>query len=61
MQRLLREAVWDADRVRDDVRDLVVPALGRPEGVLVADETRFLKNGIPVYPPGPWIMACVPA
>lgn len=23
MQRLLRQAVWDADRVRDDVRDLV--------------------------------------
>jgi SRSO17 transposase len=26
MQRLLREAVWDADAVRDDVRDVVVGA-----------------------------------
>jgi SRSO17 transposase len=46
MQRLLREAVWDADQVRDDVRDLVVQALGRPDGVLIADETGFLKKGI---------------
>lgn len=45
MQRLLRQAVWDADRVRDDVRGLVVQTLGRPNGVLIADETGFLKKG----------------
>ena len=45
MQRLLREAVWDADGVRDDVRDLVVAHLGDPDGVLICDETGFLKKG----------------
>lgn len=45
MQRLLREAVWDADAVRDDVRDLVVENLGTPGAVLVVDETGFLKKG----------------
>jgi SRSO17 transposase len=46
MQRLLRTTVWDADAVRDDVRGLVVEALGRPDGVLIADETGFLKKGV---------------
>jgi hypothetical protein len=46
MQRLLRRADWDIDGVRDDVRDCVVEYLGRPEGVLIADETGFLKKGI---------------
>ena len=45
MQRLLREAVWDADLVRDDVRDLVVEHLGEPGGILIVDETGFLKKG----------------
>jgi SRSO17 transposase len=45
MQRLLRQAVWDADQIRDDVRDLVTDALGHPDGVLIPDETGFLKKG----------------
>lgn len=45
MQRLLREAVWDADEVRDDVRDLVVAYLGHSDGVLICDETGVLKKG----------------
>ncbi|WP_407566789.1 IS701 family transposase [Polymorphospora sp. A560] len=45
MQRLLRTAVWDADAVRDDVRDWLVEQLGHPDAVLVADETGFLKKG----------------
>ncbi|WP_349262087.1 IS701 family transposase [Actinocrinis sp.] len=45
LQRLLREAVWDADVVRDDVRDLVVEHLGTSGVVLVVDETGFLKKG----------------
>jgi SRSO17 transposase len=45
MQRLLRRADWDIDGVRDDVRDYVVERLGDPEGVLIADETGFLKKG----------------
>jgi SRSO17 transposase len=46
MQRLLREAVWDADAVRDDVRELVVDTLGYPDGVLIVDETGVLKKGV---------------
>ena len=45
MQRLLMSAGWDADAVRDDVRDYVVEHLGDPGGVLVVDETGFLKKG----------------
>jgi SRSO17 transposase len=45
MQRLLTTACWDADGVRDDVRGYVVEHLGDPAGVLVVDETGFLKKG----------------
>jgi SRSO17 transposase len=46
MQRLLRTAVWDADEVRDDLRTFVAAQLGDPRGVLICDETGFLKKGI---------------
>ena len=45
MQRLLRRADWDVDGVRDDVRGYVVERLGDPGGVLIADDTGFLKKG----------------
>jgi SRSO17 transposase len=45
MQRLLRTTVWDADAVRDDLRGFVAARLGDPGGVLVCDETGFLKKG----------------
>ncbi|MDX8037653.1 IS701 family transposase [Lentzea sp. BCCO 10_0856] len=45
MQRLLNAASWDADGVRDDVRDYAVEHLGERDGVLVVDETGFLKKG----------------
>jgi SRSO17 transposase len=45
MQRLLTSARWDADALRDDVRGYVVEHLGEPGGVLVVDETGFLKKG----------------
>jgi SRSO17 transposase len=45
MQRLLRTAVWDADGIRDDLRSFVAAHLGRPGGVLICDETGFLKKG----------------
>ena len=44
MQRLLGEAVWDADKVRDDLRGYVVEALGDPGGVLILDDTGDLKR-----------------
>ncbi|UOX85827.1 IS701 family transposase [Amycolatopsis sp. FBCC-B4732] len=45
MQRLLRWADWDIDGVRDDVRDYVIEHLGEPGGVLIVDDTGFLKKG----------------
>jgi SRSO17 transposase len=45
MQRLLRWADWDVDGVRDDVRAYVVGHLGDRDGVLIADDTGFLKKG----------------
>jgi len=45
MQRLLNFYSWDADAVRDDLRGYVLDQLGDPSGVMVADETGFLKKG----------------
>jgi SRSO17 transposase len=45
MQRLMSTATWDPDLVRDDLRGYVVEHLGNPAGVLVVDETGFLKKG----------------
>jgi SRSO17 transposase len=45
MQHLLGRAAWDADAVRDDVRDYVVEHLYDPDAVLVVDETGDLKKG----------------
>ncbi|MGW4464756.1 IS701 family transposase [Micromonospora sp. NPDC004704] len=46
MQRLLRWADWDAEAVRDDVRDYVIDHLGDRQGVLIVDDTGFLKKGV---------------
>ncbi|MFE5774237.1 IS701 family transposase [Streptomyces sp. NPDC056485] len=46
MQRLLGEADWDAEAVRDDVRDYVVEAIGDKGAVLIGDDTGFLKKGV---------------
>ncbi len=45
LQQFLYRATWDPDAVRDDLRDYVVAHLGAPGGVLVVDETGFLKKG----------------
>ena len=45
MQRLLNFYRWDANAVRDDLRGYVLAELGDPAGVVVADETGFLKKG----------------
>jgi SRSO17 transposase len=45
VQHLLARADWDADRVRDDLTRYVAERLGDPDGVLVVDETGFLKKG----------------
>ena len=45
VQRLLYNYRWDADLVRNDLGDYVVEHLGDAGGVLVVDETGFLKKG----------------
>lgn len=45
MQRLLSTTDWDPDVLRDDLRAYVVSYLGDQDGVLVVDETGFLKKG----------------
>jgi SRSO17 transposase len=45
MQRLLRRADWDVGGVRDDVRDYVARHLDDRDGVLIVDDTGFVKKG----------------
>jgi SRSO17 transposase len=45
VQHLLGRAKWDAEAVRDDLRAYLIEHLGAPQGVLVIDETGFLKKG----------------
>ena len=45
MQGLLGRKRWDADALRDEVGAYAVEALGCADGVLVVDETGFMKKG----------------
>jgi SRSO17 transposase len=45
MQRLLGNARWDPRGMRDDLREYVFAELGGDSGVLIVDETGFLKKG----------------
>lgn len=45
VQHLLGRAVWDADAVREELVRYVSEHLGDSDGVLVVDETGFLKKG----------------
>ena len=44
-QAVLGRSHWDADALRDMVRDYARETLASPEAVLVIDETGFLKQG----------------
>ena len=45
MQRLLSQAVWDTDGVRDEVRSFALEHLGTSEAIVAIDETSFPKRG----------------
>ncbi|MFG3260590.1 IS701 family transposase [Streptomyces sp. NPDC048172] len=45
IHRLLNSCDWSADEVLEDVRGYVVEHLGDPDGVLILDDTGFLKKG----------------
>src|SRR3712207_1604011 len=44
-QAILGRGRWEADALRDVVRDYVLETLADPDAVLVIDETGFLKQG----------------
>jgi SRSO17 transposase len=44
-QRVLSHVLWDQDAARDLCRDYVLEHLGADDGVLIIDETGFLKKG----------------
>jgi SRSO17 transposase len=46
VQHLLERAQWSAEAARDVLRDYVIEHLGTPEGVLIVDETGFIKKGV---------------
>jgi SRSO17 transposase len=45
MQALLGRTLWDQEKARDICRDFVIERLGDPSGVLILDETGFVKKG----------------
>src|SRR3954451_6574089 len=44
-QAILGRGCWEADALRDVVRDYALETLAAPDAVLVLDETGFLKQG----------------
>jgi len=46
VQEMLYSSCWKPDLVRDDVRDYLVEHLGSADGVLIADDTGFVKKGV---------------
>lgn len=45
LQHFIARATWSADEVRDDLQTYAVEHLGEADGVLIVDETGFLKKG----------------
>jgi SRSO17 transposase len=45
MQRLLSQAIWDVDGVRDEVRTFALEHLGTSQAIVAVDETSFPKRG----------------
>jgi SRSO17 transposase len=46
MQHLLDRASWDEEAARDRLRGYVAEQFGNPDGLLIVDETGFLKKGV---------------
>lgn len=45
LQHFIARSHWNADEVRDDLQQYVIEHLGDSDGVLIVDETGFLKKG----------------
>ncbi|MCX4564423.1 transposase [Streptomyces phaeochromogenes] len=46
LQHLLTKSRWEPDEIRDDVQAYVAEHLGTTDGVLIIDDTGFVKKGI---------------
>jgi SRSO17 transposase len=46
LQHFLNRSRWSVDELRDRVRSYVAESLASPDGVLVPDETGFVKKGV---------------
>ncbi|MFD7624409.1 IS701 family transposase [Streptomyces sp. NPDC059802] len=46
LQHLLAGAKWESDDIRDDLQEYVAGKLGEAGGVLIIDDTGFVKKGI---------------
>lgn len=45
LQHFIARSNWDADQVRDDLQQYAMEHLGSKDGILIIDETGFLKKG----------------
>lgn len=45
LQHFVARARWSAEHVRDDLQQYVLQHLGTKDGILIVDETGFLKKG----------------
>ena len=45
MQRFISDNIWDEDKMRQTYHGLVAAEMGDPEGVLMVDESGFVKKG----------------
>lgn len=45
LQHLLSRSCWNPDEIRDDLQGYAAEKLGTPMGVLIVDDTGFLKKG----------------
>lgn len=45
LQHLLSRSRWDADCLRDDLQVYAAEQLGSSDGVLIIDDTGFIKKG----------------
>ncbi len=45
LQHFIARSRWSADEVRDDLQQYIIEHLGQKDGILIVDETGFLKKG----------------
>ncbi|MET7926650.1 transposase [Streptomyces sp. NPDC005349] len=45
LQHLLAGSKWEPDDIRDDLQEYVASKLGEADGILIIDDTGFIKKG----------------